>query len=151
VLGPTLADRTYANLYVQVVGFKELHLRPLARLESIKAGLMDLAGQGSYEGILSLQEFACARRDAEALRRAQALWKAYATEPQLRGPRIPGDAGLARKPNPDCARAHRGECATRFVESQLRPEDRKDRVCERGRREGVSLRVGATPEARDDA
>jgi hypothetical protein len=91
-VGPTLADRTYASLYVQVVGLKELHLQPLARLESIKAGLMDLADLGSYEGILSLQQFACTRRDAEALRRAQALWRAYAAEPQLRGPSTDLDA-----------------------------------------------------------
>lgn len=85
-VGPALADRTYASLYMYAVGLEQLHLHPRAELASIKAGLMDLAGLGTFDGILMLQEFACAQRDAEALRRAQALWEIYAAEPQLRGP-----------------------------------------------------------------
>jgi hypothetical protein len=91
-VGPPLADRIYASLYLQVVGIEELHLHPEARLAGVKAGLMDLAGSGSYDGILALREFACTLRDDEALRRAQSLWKTYAAEPQLRSPQTDLDA-----------------------------------------------------------
>jgi hypothetical protein len=85
-VGPALADRTYASLYLFAVGLEQLHLHPRASLQSLRAGLVDLASLGTFEGILALQEFSCAQHDAEALRRAQALWEAYAAEPQLRGP-----------------------------------------------------------------
>lgn len=91
-VGPALADRTYADLYVQDVGVDQLHQYPLAQLPRIRAGLVERADQRSFDGILRLQEFACARRDEPALRHAQALWREYGSETQLRGPQADLDA-----------------------------------------------------------
>jgi hypothetical protein len=82
----------YANLYMYAVGIGKLHLHPDARLADIRQGLMEVADDGTFDGILTLQEFACAQRDAGALRKAQAMWSAYATQPQVKGPQAQLDA-----------------------------------------------------------
>ena len=86
VVGPALADRTYAYLYTQPIRLGELHKHPQAQVGFIRTGLLEMARAGSFDEILMLQEFACLQRDADALREAQALWKRYANEPQLRPP-----------------------------------------------------------------
>jgi hypothetical protein len=91
-VGPALGDRLYATLYWQTVGPDEMHLYPRARMDLIRSGLHAWAGLGTAEGIAALQSFGCWRRDAEALRTAQRLWRVYAAAPQLRPPLTDLDA-----------------------------------------------------------
>jgi hypothetical protein len=84
--GRERGDRTYAYLYTRILSMSELHNYPGAQMSLIRAGLMSLANEGSLDEIFALQEFACMRRDADALRHAQTLWARYARDPQLRPP-----------------------------------------------------------------
>jgi hypothetical protein len=86
VVGPDLADRTYAYLYTRSIDMNEWQNFPNAQMARIRDGLLDYAKAGTFDEIATLQAFACLRRDAEALRRAQTLWTQYSREPQLRAP-----------------------------------------------------------------
>jgi hypothetical protein len=92
VVGEARAAMLYAVLYANAVGVDQLHKHPLARMALIKAGLVQLASFGAHSSILTLQTFACNRRDLDALRQARNAWTKYALQPQVKPPSPEVDA-----------------------------------------------------------
>lgn len=84
--GPQLAARSYAYAYSRLLPGDALRTAPDLQYDLFRQGMQELAESGDFEHIVKLQEYACSFHDAAALRKSQALWQAYAKEPQLRRP-----------------------------------------------------------------
>jgi len=83
--GQKWARRSYADLYTHLIPGDRLRTVLDLKADWISQGLQELAESGSFEHIVRLQNFACSFHDVAALLRSQALWEAYARQPQLRG------------------------------------------------------------------
>lgn len=82
----------YSSALVYSSGVPMLLLRESTSVNAsdLRQGFIELSRSASWRYIRSLQSYACAWRDAEALELSRSLWQQYEREPQL----VPADRAL---------------------------------------------------------